>query len=99
MLLNKVNIGQYIFDMFWRNAIPAGNKIKEIEDGIIPEVIESINDPTELQTKVVDLLGVAREEILVIFSTSNAFHRQESVGSFRILIKIGETRPGVRIKS
>ena len=87
---NSVNVieqGQYIFDTFWRNAIPADKKIKEIEVGAIPEVIESINDPIDLQTKVVELLNVARKEILGIFSTSNAFHRQEQIGSIKILKK------------
>lgn len=46
--VNVIEQGQYIFDTFWRNAIPAGKKIKEIEYGAIPEVIESINDPIDL---------------------------------------------------
>ena len=96
--VNVIEQGQYIFDTFWRNAIPAGKKIKEIEYGAIPEVIESINDPIDLQTKVVELLSVARKEILVIFSTSNAFHRQEQIGSMKILKKIGEIRPEIKIK-
>ena len=96
--VNVIEQGQYIFDTFWRNAIPAGKKIKEIEEGIIPEVIESINDSMELQTKVVELLRVARKEILVIFSTSNAFHRQERIGSIQTLKEIGETRPEIKIK-
>ena len=83
--VNVIEQGQYFFDTFWRNAIPAGKKIKEIEKGVTPEVIESINDPIDLQTKVVELLSVARKEILVIFSTSNAFHRQERIGSIKIL--------------
>ncbi len=96
--VNVIEQGQYVFDTFWRNAIPAGKKIKEIEECIIPEVIESINDPMELQIKVVELLRIAREEILIIFSTSNAFHRQEGTGSIQTLKEIGETRPGVKIK-
>jgi two-component system, OmpR family, sensor histidine kinase VicK len=96
--VNVIEQGQYIFDTFWRNAIPADKKIKEIEVGAIPEVIESINDPIDLQTKVVELLNVARKEILVIFSTSNAFHRQEQIGSMKILKKIGEIRPEIKIK-
>ena len=96
--VNVIEQGQYIFDTFWRNAIPAGKKIKEMEDGAIPEVIESINDPIDLQTKVVELLSVARKEILVIFSTSNAFHRQERIGSIKILKNIGEIRPEIKIK-
>jgi len=52
----------------------------------------------ELQTKVVELLRIAKKEILIIFSTSNAFHRQERTGSIQTLNEIGETRHGVKIK-
>ena len=40
---------QYIFDTIWSKAIPAEQKIKEIEEGIEPEVIETIRDPIEVQ--------------------------------------------------
>ena len=39
---------QYIFDTIWSKAIPAEQKIKEIEEGIEPEVIETIRDPIEI---------------------------------------------------
>ena len=90
--------GQYIFDTLWRTAVPAEKKIKEIEEGIIPEVIESINDPVILQNKLVDLLRVAKEELLIIFSTANAFHRVERNGSIRILKEIKDSNPNVKMK-
>lgn len=93
-----VESGQYIFDTFWRIAIPAEQKIKEIEEGISPEVIESITDAEILQNKVVDLLRDANEEILVLFSTANAFHRQEQTGSIQILEEIKDINPQIKIK-
>jgi len=90
--------GQYIFDTLWRTAVQAEKKIKEIEEGIIPEVIESINDPVILQNKLVDLLRVAKEELLIIFSTANAFHRQERTGSIRILKEMTDSHPHIKIK-
>ena len=90
--------GQYIFDTLWRTAVPGEKKIKEIEEGIIPEVIESINDPVVLQNKLVDLLRSTKEEILIIFSTANAFHRLEHNGSIRILKEITDSNPNVKMK-
>ncbi len=69
--------GQYIFDTLWSTAIPAEHKIREIEEGVVPETIESIRDPTKLQNRMVDMLNIAREEILVVFSSASAFHRQK----------------------
>ena len=93
-----VEQGQYIFDTLWRNSIPAIKKIREIEERIVPAVIESISDAVLLQKKVVDLLRSANKEILIIFSSANAFHRQKSAGSIDILREVGLTKPNVKIK-
>ncbi|MGB6628366.1 MAG: hypothetical protein WBE61_09540, partial [Nitrososphaeraceae archaeon] len=71
-----VEQGQYIFDTFWKKAIPAEQKIKEIEEGIKPEVIETIRDPVEIQMVAFEHVNSAKEEILTVFSTANALLRQ-----------------------
>jgi two-component system, OmpR family, sensor histidine kinase VicK len=40
---------QYFFDMLWRRAIPAKQRIKEIEEGLKREFIETLQDPEEIQ--------------------------------------------------
>ena len=89
---------QYIFEMFWKKAEPFSQKIMEIEDGIVPEIMQSRNSPVDIQNKVFDLLKSAESEILVIMSTSNAFHRQAKVGSFQILKELGDSKPWMNIK-
>ena len=75
---------QYIFDTLWRKAIPAEQKIREVEEGIEPEIIETIRDPVEIQMLGFELVKSAAYEILVIFSTANAFHRQERAGTMEL---------------
>jgi signal transduction histidine kinase len=75
----------YIFDDLWNKSIRADKKIREIEEGIEPEVIETIRNPFEIQKLAFDLLKSARDEILLIFSTANAFHRQERTGMLKML--------------
>ena len=89
---------QYIFEMFWKKAEPFSQKLREIEDGIVPEIMHSRNSPIDIQSKVIDLLKSAESEILVIMSTSNAFHRQVKVGSFEILKELGDLKPWMNIK-
>ena len=89
---------QYIFEMFWKKAEPFSQKLMEIEDGIVPEIMQSRNSPVDIQSKVFDLLKSAESEILVIMSTSNAFHRQAKVGSFQILKELGDLKPWMNIK-
>lgn len=91
-----VEQGQYIFDTFWKKAIPAEQKIKEIEEGIKPEVIETIRDPVEIQMVAFEHVNSAKEEILTVFSTANAFLRQERAGAIELLQKAAER--GIRVK-
>ena len=91
-----VEQGQYIFDTFWKKAIPAEQKIKEIEEGIKPEVIETIRDPVEIQMVAFEHVNSAKEEILTVFSTANAFLRQERAGAIELLQETAER--GIRVK-
>ena len=61
--------------MLWNKAETAEQKIREIEDGAKTDFIEIIRDSHKVQKLAFDLIGEAKEEILVIFSTANAFHR------------------------
>jgi two-component system, OmpR family, sensor histidine kinase VicK len=80
-----VGQGQYIFDTFWHKAILAEDRIREIEEGIKPEFIETIRDPTKVQNIAFELVKLCKEEILTIFSTANAFFREESAGGLALL--------------
>jgi two-component system, OmpR family, sensor histidine kinase VicK len=82
-----VRQGQYIFDTFWQKAIPAEDRIREIEEGIEPDFIETIRDPSRVQNIAFDLVRLCKQEILTIFSTPNAFLRQERAGGIAALDK------------
>jgi two-component system sensor histidine kinase VicK len=83
---------QYFFETLWNKAIPADQKITEIEQGIEPEVIETIRDPKETQALTLEMIKSAKEEVLVIFSTSNAFRRQEKAGALNLLVKTAKSK-------
>ena len=91
-----VRQGQYIFDTFWNIATPAQDRIKNIEDGTIPEFIRTIVDPAEIQKLGLDLANSAKEEILVLFSTANAFHRQEQAGGIKYIQELAAK--GIRVR-
>ena len=69
---------QFFFDMLWNRAIPAKQRFKEIEEGAKREFVETIRDPSEIQKLGFDLIKAAEDEILILFSTANAFRRRES---------------------
>ena len=83
---------QYFFQTLWDKATPAQVRIREIEEGIKPEVIETIREPKVTQERVFELIKSANEEILVIFSTSKAFRRQEKAGAVDFLRRIAKSK-------
>ena len=58
-----VSQGQYIFDTFWNNAIPAIKKIKEIEEGIILEKTEVIFGVENTTTLINNFISNAKLKI------------------------------------
>jgi two-component system, OmpR family, sensor histidine kinase VicK len=97
---------QYFFEMLWNKAIPAEQRIREIEEGIEPEFIETISSPQDILQLQEKLVNSAEQEMLIIFPTANTFHRHENSGIIQLLLKQqGEqqhryysTRPELTIK-
>jgi signal transduction histidine kinase len=86
-----------IFEELWRNGVDADARIKAIQDGLDSEGIEIIQDPEEIQELGLRLVQNARREALVIYSTANAFHRQEYAGGIRLLTEAALNR-GVKVR-
>src|SRR6185437_8233650 len=88
---------QFVFDTLWDKAIPFLVRIKEIEEGIKPEVIEIIADPKVALETEYRLLKSAKQEIQIIFSTINTFLLQErQLGITKILSNL--SKQGVRTR-
>jgi len=89
---------QYFFDTMWSKAIPAEDRISELEYGVESPFIETIRDPLEVQTIGFSHIESATEEILVIFSTANAFYRQLVVAGGMRLYKEAASERNVKIR-
>jgi two-component system sensor histidine kinase VicK len=92
-----INHFNSLFDEIWKNGIDAKGRIKAIEEGVDSEGIEIIQDPMEIQKLAFRLVQTAIEEILVMYSTANAFHRQEYAGGVQLL-KEAATERGVKVR-
>ena len=82
--------------MLWRKAIPAKQRIKEIEEGLKREVIETIQDPIEIPNHILNVINSAIEEIDIIMSTANTFKRYEREGIIELLTK--KAVEGVKVR-
>ncbi len=88
---------QYVFDTLWNKSIPSEEKFKSIEDGIQPQITEIIRDTHQMQKLAVKLITSTREEILILFSTANAFYRQAKL---RVMVLLEQTaiQYGIKIR-
>src|ERR1051326_4603592 len=92
-----VNHFNSLFEELWKNSVDAKDRIKAIEDGVDTEGIEIIQNPAEIQKITFDLVKSAAEELLIVYASANAFHRQEYVGAIQFLKKAAYER-GVNVR-
>jgi two-component system, OmpR family, sensor histidine kinase VicK len=88
---------QYFFDMLWNKAIPAKQRIKEIEEGLKREFIDAIRDPNEVQGIIPKLISSATEEIMISLPTVNTFNRFQNEGILDLLRNAAHNGTKIRI--
>ena len=88
---------QFVFDSFWDKGIPAEQRIREIEEGVIPSVTTILNDYKEAEKKEFDLIRKAIDEIQIIYSTASAFHLQAKGGVLELLKEKAEKEKNLHI--
>ena len=90
---------QYVFDSFWSKSIPSEQKIREIEEGVILGSTEVVLVPLRIQELFIDLVKSAKQEMLLILPTTNAFLREYKLGIIQLLKQesVSERNINVRI--
>src|SRR5205823_14891836 len=76
---------QYLFETLWIRAIPAGIRIREIEEGITLGATQVIQVPSRILELFINIVKSAKEEVLLVLPTINAFYREERLGIIRLL--------------
>ncbi|MGB7957129.1 MAG: hypothetical protein WCF23_24405 [Candidatus Nitrosopolaris sp.] len=66
---------RYVFDTLWHKALPARQRIKQIEEHTKREFIDTIQEGIETDNLAHMLVKSAKEEMLVMFPTMNTFYR------------------------
>jgi two-component system, OmpR family, sensor histidine kinase VicK len=87
---------KFFFETLWNKAIPARQKIKEIEEGRPVEKLEILEDTEKSISRAFDIMKKTQNEILVLFATPRTFTfalRSESADIYRKI-----SRNGVDIK-
>jgi nitrogen-specific signal transduction histidine kinase len=74
-----------IFEDLWNDAIDAADRIKDIEEGIDFADIEVIQNPKTAITRAWRLIKYAKEEVVILYSSTKAFQRQIQMGALQLL--------------
>lgn len=95
-----VQQNQFIFETLWQKSIPAQQRIREIEGGgVTYEHTKVIENPNQTKRLLIDLIKNAKEEILIVFSSSNAVKRQATMGIIDLLKQKGAENIQIKILS
>jgi signal transduction histidine kinase len=79
-----------IFQDLWNKSVPAEQKIKEIEEGVILGKTEVIQSPKDIQQLFINMVKSAKHEVLLVLPTINAFYRKERIGIMQLLKQVAE---------
>jgi signal transduction histidine kinase len=81
---------KYVFDSFWNMAIPAEQKIREIEEDIEPEIFDTITDHETASRILVDLTKSVKKEALFFLPNAKSMLRIDKLGVVDYLIKASQ---------
>jgi two-component system, OmpR family, sensor histidine kinase VicK len=82
-----VGTRQFLFDDLWERAAIGELRMKEIEEATIPDMIETLKEPSEVINLAYKHVRSANSEILIIFHTANALLRHKKTGGIDLLIE------------
>lgn len=91
---------QYVSDPFWNNVLPTKEEVLECrnEESEKNPFMKQIVNPEEILELALKLVKEAKNEILLLFSTANSFHRQERSGGYNLLKSIRESNRSIKIR-
>jgi two-component system sensor histidine kinase VicK len=89
---------KYVFESFWNKAIPAERRIREIEEGIVSGSTEVVQIPSRTKELFIDLIKLAKQEVLFLFPTVNSFLREERIGIIQLLKEAVSIGRKVRVR-
>ena len=89
---------KYVFENFWNKAVPAEQRIREIEEGIEPEFFEVIAERRRISQIFVDLMRSVKQEALLLFPNDKAMVRADRLGIIDYLVKVSQKENGVSTK-
>jgi two-component system, OmpR family, sensor histidine kinase VicK len=89
---------QYVFETLWNKALPAEQRLREIEEGIGAEVFETIINHEVVSQILVDLAKSVKKEALFFLPNDKAMVRIDKLGVVDYLIKASQKNDTTTIR-
>lgn len=90
---------RYFFETLWNKAIPAEQRIRELEQGIEPEFVEVITDGVSAAQLIVEFAKSVKKEAQLILPQPMTMERTQKLGMWDLLIEAANNGAQIRVIS
>ncbi|MGH9983656.1 MAG: sensor histidine kinase [Nitrososphaeraceae archaeon] len=102
-LTGLLGLEQFISDPFWNRVTPDEGEMIQMQNesqrsGETQDIIQIIEKPDKIIQIAYEMIWSAKKEVLIMFSTANAFRRQISIGGPELLREMTSSRKDLEVR-
>ena len=102
-LKGLLGLEQFISDPFWNRITPDEGEMIQIQNESQrsrdnQDIIEIIEEPEKIIQVAYEMIRSAKKEVLIMFSTPNAFKRQISLGGPELIKEVTSSRKDLEVR-
>lgn len=102
-LSGLLGLEQFISDPFWNRVTPDEGEMIQMQNesqrnASAQDIVRIIEEPDEIIQAAFEMIRSAKKEVLIMFSTANAFKRQISIGGPELLREVTSSKKDLEIR-
>ncbi len=102
-LTGLLGLEQFISDPFWNRVTPDEGEMIQIQNESLQgadahDIIRIIEEPDKIIQVAHEMIRSAKKEVLIMFSTANAFRRQISTGGPELIREVTSSRKDLEVR-
>ena len=102
-LSGLLGLEQFISDPFWNRVTPDEGEMIQMQNesqrnASAQDIVRIIEEPDKIIQVAFEMIRSAKKEVLIMFSTSNAFKRQISIGGPELLREVTSSKKDLEIR-
>lgn len=102
-LTGLLGLEQFISDPFWNRVTPDEGEMIQMQNESqrgrnAQDIIQIIEEPDKIIRVAHEMIRSAKKEVLIMFSTANAFKRQISIGGPELIREVTSSRKDLEVR-